>query len=1371
MSLATESTTMKSTIPRTPRAKRQVLLLLRGSTYWLSARGGCQSVTDTDLLILDNEEEAEYIRNRTAQINPDAKWWIGYYDVSIEGVWKWVDCTSSEPWHETLWAPGQPDNIGEQDCGIVGDNGHLYDELCDEYNYRYICEVTPKDFFGNDTNARNLKADALSSSEIEAIWEVSPNNCDVFGYRVHYYEIDNPDNTGSVSVFPGNATYAVISGLETDTEYAISVAGLTIDEELEKIGPVTVRTLLCPDGFERGPNDRCYYFSRGSTYWLSARGGCQSVTDTDLLILDNEEEAEYIRNRTAQIDPDAKWWIGYYDVSIEGVWKWVDCTSSEPWHETLWAPGQPDNIGEQDCGIVGDNGHLYDELCDEYNYRYICEVTPKDFFGNDTNARNLKADALSSSEIEAIWEVSPNNCDVFGYRVHYYEIDNPDNTGSVSVFPGNATYAVISGLETDTEYAISVAGLTIDEELEKIGPVTVRTLLCPDGFERGPNDRCYYFSRGSTYWLSARGGCQSVTDTDLLILDNEEEAEYIRNRTAQIDPDAKWWIGYYDVSIEGVWKWVDCTSSEPWHETLWAPGQPDNIGEQDCGIVGDNGHLYDELCDEYNYRYICEVTPKDFFGNDTNARNLKADALSSSEIEAIWEVSPNNCDVFGYRVHYYEIDNPDNTGSVSVFPGNATYAVISGLETDTEYAISVAGLTIDEELEKIGPVTVRTLLCPDGFERGPNDRCYYFSRGSTYWLSARGGCQSVTDTDLLILDNEEEAEYIRNRTAQIDPDAKWWIGYYDVSIEGVWKWVDCTSSEPWHETLWAPGQPDNNGEQDCGIVGDNGHLYDELCDEYNYRYICEVTPKDFLRNETNVRNVQGEALTPRSIQVTWDVSPYNCDIFGYRIHYYNIDEPGLEYSVSVFGGNVTNIVLTDLHFGAVYAISVAGLTTQEELERVGPVFVETPVDPCGVREITEDTVITSPGYPAPYPDYQHCEWYISFPENMYVLLRFEVFETENGYDIVTVGDGLEISPETAVLYLSGSKSSSEEIPEKYISGQSTAWMTFDSSVYPTSPQGFMIEVTIVDVGPSEPERIYYELSGAFGEFTSPGYPDNYEHNQDITWTISVAKPYVVSLTITQMNLEDNVDFIIIGSGTPDGNELETLTGTDDYYGPIKSLESQMWVRFMSDETINGLGFMASWHQVEGDEGNYCGTREIDLPSGTITSPGYPEPYPINQNCIWLISLPDSNAVVRLEFAVFQTEAGHDFLIVGEGNTVDENIMVSFSGSGSSPVTSPTNELWLRFYSDGSISAAGFRANFYSQGGSPPTTPPQNLDDSIVIIVVGETVGWFNVERQQTLAESIAEALNVFCETHEDNCGLEINIKALDIFRKDTAYSA
>ena len=47
-------------------------------------------------------------------------------------------------------------------------------------------------------------------------------------------------------MFGGNVTNAVIDDLVTETEYAVSVAGLTIDEELEKVGPVLVTTCKCP---------------------------------------------------------------------------------------------------------------------------------------------------------------------------------------------------------------------------------------------------------------------------------------------------------------------------------------------------------------------------------------------------------------------------------------------------------------------------------------------------------------------------------------------------------------------------------------------------------------------------------------------------------------------------------------------------------------------------------------------------------------------------------------------------------------------------------------------------------------------------------------------------------------------------------------------------------------------------------------------------------------------------------------------------------------------------------------------------------------------------------------------------------------------
>ena len=52
-----------------------------------------------------------------------------------------------------------------------------------------------------------MKAEALHSSSIMATWEISPNNCDVFGYRVHYYEVNNPDEKGKAMSFKSIIIY------------------------------------------------------------------------------------------------------------------------------------------------------------------------------------------------------------------------------------------------------------------------------------------------------------------------------------------------------------------------------------------------------------------------------------------------------------------------------------------------------------------------------------------------------------------------------------------------------------------------------------------------------------------------------------------------------------------------------------------------------------------------------------------------------------------------------------------------------------------------------------------------------------------------------------------------------------------------------------------------------------------------------------------------------------------------------------------------------------------------------------------------------------------------------------------------------------
>ena len=45
----------------------------------------------------------------------------------------------------------------------------------------------------------------------------------------------------------------------------------------------------------------------------------------------------------------------------------------------------------------------------------------------------------------------------------------------------------------------------------------------------------------------------------------------------------------------------------------------------------------------------------------------------------------------------------------------------------------------------------------------------------------------------------------------------------------------------------------------------------------------------------------------------------------------------------MFGGHTSSAVLEDLRFSTLYSISVAGLALDEELDKVGPVLVETPI--------------------------------------------------------------------------------------------------------------------------------------------------------------------------------------------------------------------------------------------------------------------------------------------------------------------------------------------------------------------------------------------------------------------------------------------
>ncbi|TRY83790.1 hypothetical protein DNTS_035361, partial [Danionella cerebrum] len=104
----------------------------------------------------------------------------------------------------------------------------------------------------------------------------------------------------------------------------------------------------------------------------------------------------------------------------------------------------------------------------------------------------------------------------------------------------------------------------------------------------------------------------------------------------------------------------------------------------------------------------------------------------------------------------------------------------------------------------------------------------------------------------------------------------------------------------------------------------------------------------------------------------------------------------------------------------------------------------------------------------------------------------------------------------------------------------------------------------------------------------------------------------------------------------------------------------------------------------------CGGKFNDR-SGTFTSPRYPNNYPNNADCTWIIQSPE-NTNVLLAFNNLELESCCDFIRVYDGNST----LYPFLGTVLTNLDffqSTRNSLTVHFYSDSSVTMKGFRANW------------------------------------------------------------------------------
>ncbi|XP_041824165.1 cubilin [Melanotaenia boesemani] len=337
---------------------------------------------------------------------------------------------------------------------------------------------------------------------------------------------------------------------------------------------------------------------------------------------------------------------------------------------------------------------------------------------------------------------------------------------------------------------------------------------------------------------------------------------------------------------------------------------------------------------------------------------------------------------------------------------------------------------------------------------------------------------------------------------------------------------------------------------------------------------------------------------------------------------------------------------------------------------------------CGGELTAPYGSINSPGYPGNYPPDRDCYWMVTVAPGLLITFAFGTLSLEShpdcSYDFLEIRDGfLPVDP---VL---GKYCTTASPPPLQTTGPN-AWIHFHSD-FSVSDRGFHITYT---TSPSDP--------GCGGTFTdsegiiiSPNWPNNYAHNRQCIYLISLPSGGKVSLNFTHMDLESHsgcsFDYVEVRDGNMEDDPLIGKYCGSTLPAPLRSSSNSMWIRFKSDSSVSRAGFRAVYTVACG--GTLSGT-------GTIQSPYHPNPYPHDKVCEWVIN-QQPGYVVTLNFLSFDIEGGScsfDFVEVRDGSTSSSPLLGKFCGS-EIPATlqSTQRSMYIRFRTDSSLSNLGFEA--------------------------------------------------------------------------------
>lgn len=335
--------------------------------------------------------------------------------------------------------------------------------------------------------------------------------------------------------------------------------------------------------------------------------------------------------------------------------------------------------------------------------------------------------------------------------------------------------------------------------------------------------------------------------------------------------------------------------------------------------------------------------------------------------------------------------------------------------------------------------------------------------------------------------------------------------------------------------------------------------------------------------------------------------------------------------------------------------------------------------------------ITSPGYPQNYPQNIDCVWVISVPNGEAVQLDFEeefYIEPTSScqFDYLEVRDGSSVSAELLSRLCGNTLPSTQRSTGSFM----TLRFRTDTSV---THKGFKARYSISTCGG--------RFIGQSALIHSPGFPGaNYPDSSQCEWYLEGPTGHYLTLTYQSLDLVSSSgcsqDYVEIREYNASGAILGRHCGTT-LPAPFDTSDSFAYVKFVSDASGNAPGFSLRFEaSVE-----VCG-GELNAPSGTISSPNYPNLYPHSRVCHWeVVAVPGRRVTLTINDLRLEgsgTNCYHDYVEVRNGLAADAPLLQRFCGTvpAGTQVHSSGNTMAVIFRADASVSSGGFSASYSTE---------------------------------------------------------------------------